>query len=295
MDPPGTLSVLDQENLMNALRARLCLLALLAASPVANALTPGGSDFEQCGTVVQGPICFEFLADDGFTYNLEDFGPFALGDRVRVIGVLFNNPQVCLSAMCAGATNGCISGNIIEACSDPVPFCFGDGGDQMGCSPCACTNEAPPGSLTGCLNSTGVGAALLASGAAGVSSDTLRFEVVGGTANTFGLLSSADNQLPNMGPCPPGSGIQSPVLDGLRCVGGNLIRHGTRPLDAAGTIGQTTNGWGAPDGPIGGLIAQGGFVAGQTRHFAVFYREDPNLVCQSGQNTTHGVSITFSP
>ncbi|MEM7516008.1 MAG: hypothetical protein AAF368_03665, partial [Planctomycetota bacterium] len=172
-------------------------------------------------------------------------------------------------------------------------FCNGDGGDQMGCTNCPCGNNAVPGTMGGCLNSAGNSARLVGSGSASVAGDTLRFEVNTATPTTFGILQSANNRLPNMGPCAPGSGILSGVVDGLRCVGGAALRHGTRATDSNGDIGVTNNGWGPPNGPPGGLIATNGFVAGQTRHFQVFYREDVALGCQSGQNTTQGVTVTF--
>lgn len=174
-------------------------------------------------------------------------------------------------------------------------FCNGDGGDQLGCTACPCGNNAPMGTIGGCLNSAGTSARLLATGSASMMSDTLRFEVSSASASTFGILSSAMNQLPNMGPCPPGSGILSPVLDGLRCIGGGLIRHGTRPSDVNGDIGVTTNGWGPPNGPAGGLVAQTGAAVGQTRNFQCFYREDPLFTCQTGQNTTNAVSVVIAP
>ena len=172
-----------------------------------------------------------------------------------------------------------------------VPYCFGDGGDQMGCTNCPCGNNAAPGTEGGCLNSASRSAELVGSGNPEVGGDTLRFEVLGAASSTFGVLVSADNQLPNMGACPVGSGLQA--FDGLRCVGGGLLRHGTRATDANGDIGATNNAWGPPNGPAGGLIANGGFMTGQTRHFQCFYREDVTLGCLTGQNTTNAVSVTF--
>ena len=174
----------------------------------------------------------------------------------------------------------------------PVAYCFGDGGDQMGCTNCPCGNNAGIGSGGGCLNSSGNGAQLLASGTPDVTlpADTLHFDLVGGTVSSFGLLFSGDNRLPAMGACPPGSGVTSGTLDGLRCMGGNAIRHGSRALDAAGA---TTNGWGPPAAPAAGLGVTAGFTSGQTRHFQVFLREMPTAGCMTGVNTSNGVSITF--
>ncbi len=174
-------------------------------------------------------------------------------------------------------------------------FCNGDGGDQMGCTNCPCGNNAAPGTTGGCLNSNSTSARLNPSGAPSVMADSMRYEVTGANVSTFGVLTSADNQLPQMGACPPGSGLATAILDGLRCVGGSAQRHGSRATDAMGDIGVTNNGWGPPSGPAGGLIAQGGFVAGQTRNYQCFYREIGTLGCMTGQNTTNAVSVTFQP
>ena len=103
-----------------------------------------------------------------------------------------------------------------------------------------------------------------------------------------------------MGICPPGSGIVGILapLDGLRCIGVNLIRHGTRALDGNGA---NFGPWGMGGPPIGGLIAQGNLLApgsfftGETRHWQVYYREIGALVCMTGQNTTNGVTTTVFP
>lgn len=175
-------------------------------------------------------------------------------------------------------------------------FCFGDGGDQAGCTDCPCGNNATPGLEVGCLNSAGRGAELAASGRANVNNDTLRFEMEGGLPNTFGLLVSGDDRLPNnpANSCfGMDSGTQAAAFDGLRCIGGNFRRHGTRATDTTGDIGLTNAGWGDPDAPTGGLSTQGSFAAGQTRQFQIIYRDDEMAGCGTGLNTTNGVSVTF--
>ena len=179
--------------------------------------------------------------------------------------------------------------------------CFGDGGDQMGCTPCPCGNESAIGAGTGCQNSSGVGAELLPSGSASVTAmdpDDLRFEMAGGTPSSFAVLTSGNAIAPGnaMNPCfGMDSGVQSAVLDGLRCAVQSTQRHGGRPVAADGTVGVSTNGWGGASGPPTGLADQGGFTAGQTRHYQVFYRELPGQVCLTEQNTTQAVTVTFEP
>ena len=187
--------------------------------------------------------------------------------------------------------------NDFGGCGPTAPpvesFCFGDGGVSVGCTPCPCSNDAPSGSVGGCMNTSGIWGILYSTGVASVSVDTLRFDFFGATANTFAVLASADNRLPAVGgACATGSGITAATLDGLRCIGGNLRRHGTRATNSAGASSAP---WGPPGGPAGGLIAQGGFSAGQVRQFQVFYRDLATAGCGTGQNTTNACSVTFAP
>lgn len=178
-------------------------------------------------------------------------------------------------------------------------FCFGNGGVAPGCTPCPCGNATARERFAGCLNGSGGGARLTASGFASVTSDTLRLTVDGANPETFGVLVSGSARLPQ-DPTHPcfglGSGLTSVQLDGLRCVGGALARHGARMTDADGSMGMgPTPGFGPPDGPAGGLVAGLGLQAGTTRHVQLFYREAPGAVCASGLNTTNGVTVTAAP
>lgn len=184
-------------------------------------------------------------------------------------------------------------------------FCYGDGGNGAGCTDCPCDNNAPAGTIGGCLNESSQSARLYMSGVPSVAMDTLRFEMTGGNPGTFSMLTSADNRLPASmaNPCfGLNTGAKSTVYNGLRCVGGELRRHGLRPMDANGDVGITNNGWGPPSGPAVGLIQFGRFVAGQTRHFQGVYREGipafpttGSVLCDRGQNTTQAITVTFLP
>jgi len=176
--------------------------------------------------------------------------------------------------------------------------CNGDGGDQMGCTNCPCNNNSAAGTPGGCLNSSGRPARLQGSGVPSVASDTLRFELTGVAAGAFTILTSGDGIAPGnmVNPCfGQMSGVRALQFDGLRCAIINTRRHGGRSADANGDVGMTNNGWGTPSGPPIGLVAQGGFVAGQTRHYQVIYREDPLLGCMRGLNTSQAVSVSFLP
>ena len=182
--------------------------------------------------------------------------------------------------------------------------CNGDGGDQMGCSDCPCNNNAPQGTIGGCLNSAGTATHLVATGNPSVSlpsgdSSDLRFSAVGGPPGVLCILNSGDNLAPtNMSsPCfALMSGVQSISFDGLRCAVMNTRRHGGRPTDSAGTVGVTTNPWGGEGGPAAGIANAGlGFASGQTRFFQITHRDDVLLVCGRGLNTSQAIEVLFTP
>ena len=79
------------------------------------------------------------------------------------------------------------------------------------------------------------------------------------------------------------------VLDGKRCVGGAVLRHGARMMDSNGAVGPISSHWGP------GILSHPAFSAGQTRYFQAFYRENPSTSCMTGQNTSNAISRVFQP
>ncbi len=267
-------------------------------------IIPNGPGFDR---IIMSP---PFMVTARLATNPNIFtGPGPIRDQAGCIPG--KNVIVCTGGICNGFTDACVLGCLLMPCGNwkvnviyrqlncnATPFttfCNGDGGDQMGCTDCACGNNTPVGTVGGCLNSNNTGAQILASGLPSASNDSLRIEASGVNPGSLAVLTSGDNALPNFGVCPPGSGITAITFDGLRCIGGNFKRHGNRPSDGNGDVGVTNNGWGGVNGPNGGLIAHGGFVAGQTKHYAIIYRELPDMVCLTGLNTSNGVSVTFQP
>ncbi|MEM7516029.1 MAG: FG-GAP repeat protein, partial [Planctomycetota bacterium] len=255
---------------------------------------PSGSDsgsvtlFRQVGT--QWPEVETLTASDGLLGDA--FGSaVALGESEALVGAPLSNG--------VGADSGsAYHFDLVDPLSEFFSFCFGDGGDGTGCTACPCGNDAPSGSGGGCLNEAGQSARLLLSGSASVGADTLRFTLENANPSTFAILFSGASRAPAnaANPCfGADSGVTSPALNGLRCAVQQVLRHGTRPTDSAGAVGLTTAGWGAPNGPPGGLLASGGFVAGQTRHFQVIYRETPTATCTTNQNTSPGVTVIVTP
>ena len=132
------------------------------------------------------------------------------------------------------------------------PLCNGDGGDQSGCTDCPCQNNALPGTVGGCLNSTITSALLWVLGDPSVSlppgaTTDLRFGLDTGIPATFCVLTSGDAVAPaNAGnPCfGLQSGVTSVNLDGLRCAVSNVLRHGGRLADSNGSVGVINSPWG---------------------------------------------------
>ena len=171
-------------------------------------------------------------------------------------------------------------------------ICNGDGGDQMGCTECPCGNNAPKGTIGGCMNSAGSSTQLVGSGSRSVMAADLRFQAIGAPALTTAVLTSSTALAPAnaANPCfGLNSGVQSISLDGLRCAVQNVLRHGVRPSDVNGEIGVTTNGWGEPNG----FFNFSAFVAGNTRHFQIIHRDENTQVCGTGQNSSQAISVTF--
>lgn len=153
--------------------------------------------------------------------------------------------------------------------STAVVFCAGDGSGSV----CPCANEGlSPGS--GCMHSGGLGAGLSMSGSSQVAQDALVAHgtdlVPGQPALLFAGLNAVNG----------GAGVF--FGDGLRCVGGGVVRLGVAAADGAGSAS-----WGP------GLAAATGVLAGETRHFQVWYRDPLGSPCGSAFNLSSAVTVLF--
>lgn len=150
-----------------------------------------------------------------------------------------------------------------------TPYCFGDSTGTA----CPCGNEGAAGA--GCVNSSGEGAVLAATGSILVSDDDLVFHGSGLPKSTVALL------LEGSGQAVGGQGL--PFGDGLLCVGGTVVRMQGKLTSPVGTIDY---------GP--GLAASGGWDGGETWNFQVWYRDIPG-VCGSGYNLSSAYQVSFLP
>jgi hypothetical protein len=147
-----------------------------------------------------------------------------------------------------------------------VAYCDGTSGL------CPCGNNGGPG--RGCINSTGAGAGLEGAETDGIVNDDLELTVFNTRPGASVLLFH--------GTATTGGGFGLPFGDGLRCVGGSIVRMGVRISDATGSVT-----WGP------GLAAQNGWSVGQTVYFQGWYRNVQGP-CASGFNLTNGLQVTFT-
>jgi len=162
---------------------------------------------------------------------------------------------------------------LIQAISVGTFFCPGYGPT----TPCPCGNDSPNGSLTGCLNSLGHGAALVATGTASIGSDTVVLRG-SGMPNSSALYFQGTMQQNN--------GVGALFGDGLRCASGTINRLGT-----------TFNTMGASEYPTGTQMSvhlKGGIVAPGTRMYQVWYRNPAAFCTPSTFNLSNGWQIIWS-
>ena len=151
-------------------------------------------------------------------------------------------------------------------------FCFGDGSATA----CPCGNASAPGAQAGCLNSAGTAARLAAVGGASLSADTLRL---------VGTGMPAGNALYLQGTTVQSGGLGVVLGDGVRCVGGTLVR-----------LGAKTNAGGASVHPAAGdlpISVKGAVLAPGTRTYQVWYRDTASFCGPDPYNLSNAVEIVW--
>jgi hypothetical protein len=176
------------------------------------------------------------------------------------------------STIILSAPTGAVWGRV-HVLSDPprvvgASLTFGDGSS----APCPCGNESQVGLGVGCANSTGLGARLHGIGSTSVTDDDLGFWASRLPAGQFCLLWGGDTIV--------GSGMGLPFGDGLRAVGGVVVRLGVR---LAGSTGAAR--W------KGGLCARAGWASGATAYLQAWYRDPHAGPCGFEFNTSNAVEI----
>ena len=175
---------------------------------------------------------------------------------------------------------GRIDVSISGAVACPVPavaYCFGDGTGAA----CPCSNTGATGN--GCASSINAsGGNLTATGTASIANDTLILQG-SGVPDGPGLYFQGTTQLAG------GSGVS--FGDGLRCVGGTVIR--------LGIIGGVGNASTYPTGvtpPFNTPISVRGFVsAGQSLNYQLWYRDSGAFCTVSVFNLTNALNQVWVP
>lgn len=151
------------------------------------------------------------------------------------------------------------------------PFCFGDGSGTV----CPCGNLGSSGH--GCANSSSPdGAQLFASGSSSLADDDLTLRAEHSTPSQPGLFFQGSAQI---------AGGQGTVFgDGLRCVGGQVVRLQLVFATQSGVAESTIS-----------VASQGAASAGQTLGYQWWYRDSIGSPCAGGFNLSNAVEVTWAP
>jgi uncharacterized membrane protein len=147
-------------------------------------------------------------------------------------------------------------------------FCAGDGTG----TPCPCGNPGANGA--GCANGAGSGAILSRTGAASASASSVVLQATGLIPNQPGLYFQGVNAV--------NGGNGNTFGDGLRCVGGSVVRLQVRTASAAGGSATTVD-----------IASAGGVSAGDLLRYQLWYRDSVTTPCGSGYNLSNGIELTW--
>ena len=157
----------------------------------------------------------------------------------------------------------------------PLVFCNADSSS----TPCPCGNGGPDGVVGGCQNSLALHGALLCEGTPRLSLDSVRFTGVN-LPNSSALLLQ--------GTARENGGLGVVLGDGLLCVGGSLVRLGTKPVASNGVVYPALG-----DQP---LSVQGAVLAGDVKTYQLWYRNSSAAFCTPATyNLTNAWEIVWAP
>jgi hypothetical protein len=174
----------------------------------------------------------------------------------------------------ANAVYGTVNGFQLRRTGAPLNgFCFGDGSGAA----CPCGNAGTAGN--GCANSLNpAGANLATSGVASVANDSLRLQG-SGMPNAPALYFQGTSQVSG------GAGVA--FGDGLRCAGGQTTRLGTQQ-----NVGGASQHPTMANVPISQASV---IIAGDVRHYQIWYRNAATFCTPDTFNLSNGVTITWIP
>ncbi len=242
----------------------------------------GWQIFSSCGTGNgaydinnQGDVVMRLNVDSYVRF--EGLGSFRIEDLIAApvghwyvqngYGLAINDEQrIALTAVnTTTGENGVIL--LTRATMVGTPICFGDGSSVA----CPCGNTSAPGAGEGCVNSTGLGARLIATGSAGVAQNDLVLQVSRGPAGKPALFLQGASTQP------------TPFFDGIICAAGPIRRLQVCTLSSGGSA-QTSI-------PI---ATAGAVNAGDVRMYQTWYRDAQSL-CGTRSNLSSGLEIVWLP
>jgi hypothetical protein len=153
-------------------------------------------------------------------------------------------------------------------------YCFGDGSGAA----CPCGNTSLSGSGSGCESSLGKGGLLGSSGTPSVANDT--FALAGSDMPDGSVLYFQGTAAVN-------GSLGAAFGDGLRCVGGSVIR-----------LGPEMNVLGAsqyPGSTDPSISVKGAVSAGDVRFYQCWYRNAAAFCTSATFNFTNGVQLGWQP
>jgi len=175
----------------------------------------------------------------------------------------------------AGFDQNNASDVLVDGCTTGSTFCSGDG--TAGACPCGAGDWQ-----AGCPNAATNGAVLDGAGRPRTNVDTLALVVRGLPTNTVVAFLMGSSKVNN------GSG--TPFGDGLRCVGGGIVRLATRNS----VNGIATWGFGVPGAPL--LSLQSGVpLGGDVRYYQAWYRNVTPFCTSATYNLTNGFEVSWLP
>lgn len=163
--------------------------------------------------------------------------------------------------------------DVLPGAEPGVAFCYGDDSGTL----CPCSNPTSPGT-GGCMNSLGLGGRLTAGGTASVANDSLVLSALDMPSSTALYLQGSARE---------NGGAGNLLGDGLLCVGGSLVR-----------VGSKINAGGSSLYPLPGdasISVRGGVTAGDVRSYQVWYRNAATWCTSATFNLTNGYEVVWAP
>jgi len=164
------------------------------------------------------------------------------------------------------------TGCIVTVIGQVTSYCEG----SQGSCPCANGNDGT-NNPAGCANGAFAGGGgLVHTGTTSVTAGDLTLSSRGLVPGAVCVFFQGNNAL--------NSGVGVPFGDGIRCVGGGVIRLEVLTIDSNGDSDTTVN-----------VSLRGGVVGGETRRYQVWYQDPLTTLCGSGFNLTNALEVTWSP